>query len=142
MNLTTLITGQTARAGGVTIHMGLEGLEELDALLEQLSDPEPMVSAALFAEAEEIMGEAKLLTPVETGALRSSGHVQLPERNGTSISVEFGFGGPAIPYALRQHEDMTLHHPVGQAKFLEIPLVDHERNFGERLVHRMRGGAF
>jgi len=33
--------------------------------------------------------------------------------------VVIGYGGPAAPYTVRQHEDVTLHHPSGKAKWLE-----------------------
>jgi len=40
----------------------------------------------------------------------------------TAASVRLGFGGPAAPYAVLVHEDLTKRHKVGQAKYLEIPL--------------------
>lgn len=81
------------------------------------------VAAALFQEAEVIMAASKQdYVPVDTGALRASGHVQSPRTVGTQTLVELGFGGPAAPYAVIVHEDLTKRHKVGQAKYLEIPL--------------------
>ena len=33
--------------------------------------------------------------------------------------MEVGFGGPAADYAIYVHEDLSAHHPVGEAKYLE-----------------------
>jgi len=60
--------------------------------------------------------------PVDTGALRASGYVAPPELLPTGATIELGFGGPAAPYAVFVHEDLTKHHPVGQAKYLELPV--------------------
>jgi len=62
----------------------------------------------------EVMPDADEHCPVKDGTLRDS-HVV--ERKGTVITI--GYGGPAAPYAERQHEDMTLSHTVGEAKWLE-----------------------
>ena len=79
------------------------------------------LGAALYRQGEQIMTEAKLQTPVDTGNLRASGHVQAPTRTAGQVVVQLGFGGVAAPYAVYVHENMQVHHPVGNAKFLEIP---------------------
>jgi hypothetical protein len=78
---------------------------------------------ALGREAERLMTMAKMITPVDTGALRSSGRVEGPI-NVTSHGATFvlAYGGVALDYALRVHEDLGMHHDVGQAKFLETPV--------------------
>ncbi len=38
--------------------------------------------------------------------------------------VYIGGGGPAKDYIYRQHQDMTLNHPVGKAKFITDPVND------------------
>ena len=81
------------------------------------------VEQSLRVEAELVMTESKKsFVPVDTGALRSSGHVQPVERRGRELSVTLAFGGPAAPYAIFVHEDPDAHHPVGSWKYLEIPL--------------------
>ena len=85
------------------------------------SGPDALVGK-LYEEAEIIMTLAKTdYVPVDTGALRASGFVDPPVISGTRAEVSFGFGGPAAPYAVVVHEDLTKRHPVGQAKYLEIP---------------------
>ena len=81
------------------------------------------------------MAEAKRLCPVDTGTLRSTGHVQKPVIKRGSIEVTLGFGGPAAPM-LFVHENLNVHHTVGQAKYLEKPLNDAARGFAEGLARK------
>jgi hypothetical protein len=107
---------------------------------------------ALRAEAEIEMTEAKRRTPVDTGALRASGHVTGPVE-GTSARVENGvrsygrpvtvwsvtlaFGGPAAPYAVKVHEDLEAWHRVGQAKFLESVVMESAPHIADRVARRL-----
>ncbi len=68
---------------------------------------------------EEIMLDVKAArpgagVPVDEGTLRSTGRVEGPKHD----EVELSFGGAAAPYALEQHENMELHHTVGEARYL------------------------
>jgi hypothetical protein len=90
--------------------------------------------------AEEIMTRAKELCPVDTGALRASGHVQAPVDDAGGVSVELGFGGPAAPYAVYVHENLDAHHTVGQAKFLEDPLMQDVNEIQSDLNQAVREG--
>ena len=74
------------------------------------------VSATLRTEAEHVMTAAKADTPVDTGRLRASGHVEGPSRTSQGIEVTLAYG---TDYAVYVHEIMGRHHPVGRAKFLE-----------------------
>lgn len=93
--------------------------------------------AALYREAEGIMNTAKGLTPVDTGALRASGHVNPPDVSGGKVSVELGFGGAAEAYAVYVHEMTWVGHRVGQAKFLEQPLLEWAANGGVSLAKHL-----
>ena len=126
----------------------------LQNLLKKLQDrPGAMkkaVGPALYMEAEEVISAAKPVTPVLHGHLRASGHVELPVEEGNSISVTLGFGGvagsgnqggetnaEAVGYAIPVHEDLTKHHPVGGAKYLENPLNEKKSSMSERLAGRI-----
>jgi hypothetical protein len=67
---------------------------------------------------EQLANEIKSLSqercPVDTGTLRGSAQLA---REKSIIRV--GYGGAASAYSIEQHENLNLHHPVGQAKFLE-----------------------
>jgi len=90
-------------------------------------------AAELYQSAEIVMTAAKELTPVDTGALRASGHVQEPKIEGGTVSVELGFGGPSVDYAEIVHEDLNANHAVGQAKFLEQPFMQMQPEIQKRL---------
>ena len=114
----------------------VEGTDAIKRALAALgTDVLPALAAALYQVGEGVMTDAKLLTPVDTGNLRASGHVSPPAVQGSKVSVTLGFGGPAgsgnhggqsnaesVGYAVYVHENMEAHHPVGQAKFLESAL--------------------
>lgn len=88
------------------------------------SDVTKALESALYVEGERMMTTSKLECPVDTGTLRSSGHVAPPHTDimGHTVTVSLGYGGAAADYALRVHEDLNMHHTVGKAKFLEDPV--------------------
>lgn len=120
----------------------LAGADRLVSRLTALSNEMgwQTVSNALLAEAEIEMTEAKKRTPVDTGALRGSGHVGGPFRRNGGIEVVMGFGGPAAPYAIHVHERLDVFHRVGQAKFLESVLLESAPYFPQRVAERIRRG--
>lgn len=65
----------------------------------------------LQAASIEVASEAKRLTPVDTGRLRSS--------LGWNVSDLTAVIGTNVEYAPFVHENMDARHVVGQAKFLE-----------------------
>lgn len=93
---------------------------------------------ALYEEAQGLITEAKEETPKDTGALRSSGHVELPQIEGTKVTVEAGFGGAAVDYAIYVHEDLEAYHTNGKAKYLEDPLNRRSRGMDDRIAEKMR----
>jgi hypothetical protein len=99
-----------------------------------------IVSAALLQEAEAIMTESKQQCPVDTGALRASGHVTPPEISGGHVAVTLAYGGPAAPYAIFVHEKLTARHPIGKAKYLEDPLLGAVNGIEARLGAMIRKG--
>lgn len=96
------------------------------------------IESHLFKEGEGIMAQSKSLVPVDTGTLRSSGHVQLPKRIGNRIVVTLGYGGPSAPYAIPVHENLQVFHKVGVAKYLSLPFRQAARGFPKRLAARLR----
>lgn len=117
----------------------LVGTAEMNRTLQKLAKDFPgKAGRALRAEGEIEMAEAKRRTPVDTGALRSSGHVDGPRVSGTSVSVSLSFGGPSTPYALKVHEDLNAFHRVGQAKFLESTLNESAPHLAKRVAARLK----
>lgn len=88
---------------------------------------------------EEIMTDAKASSagrgvPVDTGALRASGQAEGPRPD---VTVLLSFGDSSAPYALRQHEDMTYHHTVGEPRYL-VRAVDRWEPNGSAAIEGLR----
>lgn len=64
-----------------------------------------------------IMAEAKMLTPVRTGTMRSEIHSEL-HRSAHTVSMLIVSG---MVYSLVQHENDKFRHTVGQAHFIAVP---------------------
>ena len=91
----------------------------------------------LVIEANEMMADAKEQTPVDTGTLRASGTVGTPDRSGSGVSVDLGFGGAASAYAVVQHEGVHLRQVVGTSKFLERPVLARAGELGSVLAREV-----
>jgi hypothetical protein len=73
---------------------------------------------SLYNIARGILSEANKLVPIKTGDLKRSGKivpVMLSSGVKTYVIVY------TMSYALKVHEDLDAFHPVGQAKYLEVP---------------------
>lgn len=116
----------------------ISGAEKLRPVLEKWGrDGAQAIAAGLYEIAEGIMTIAKERTPVLTGTLRASGHVVPPVvETGSALVVRLGFGGAASGYALYVHERLDVHHPTGQAKFLESAVVEAMRTLEADLAKR------
>lgn len=154
-------------AWGITIspftvaNIELTGDDDLIQRLRMLGDQAMIaIEGGLFEAAAGMEGTAKELAPVKTGALRASGFavttsqvdgtpletakplLAVPE---TEVAAVVGFGGPAAPYALIQHERTDFHHATGQAKYLETAVQQQagrvEPIIAARLLREINGLA-
>jgi len=120
------------------IALTVVGFEDVAKNLAELVRNVPeQVASALHAEAEIEMTEAKERTPVEFGVLKASGHVQDPVVDSDGVSVTLAFGGAASEYAIYVHERLDVHHPVGQAKFLESTVLESAPHLPARVAKRI-----
>jgi hypothetical protein len=78
-----------------------------------------MAPNALEEVAKSVINEAKSLTPIDTGKLRSSLDYEIEERAG----VHEANLGSDVDYALVVHEDFNVKHNTGGPKFLEKPVI-------------------
>lgn len=93
------------------------------------------IERAIEREANAIMTEAKLITPVDTGALRSTGTVEPTTWFGDTGVVIMRFGGDGVDYAVPVHEILSARHELPtQAKFLEWPLQGARWGFMDRIT--------
>ena len=117
----------------------VEGLTPTLRRYRDLAKAAPAVTGrALFGEGEEIMRRSKQIVPVDTGALRASGHVVPPKPQRFPVIVELAYGGPSAPYALAVHEKMEVKHTNGQAKYLEVPFKARQTGMSQRIAKAMR----
>lgn len=113
-------------------------IDGIEALLDRVSEVGQDIlrrgADALYRQGELIMTEAKLRTPVDTGALRNSGLVDGPEKGPNGYVVALTFGGPSLPYAIHVHENLQAAHPIGQAKFLESTVTEASAGLAARIA--------
>ena len=123
------------------VSLAITGEQQLYAELERYgAKATPAAAAALFEEAEDIMADSKEnYVPVDVATLKNSGHVQRPDVSNDRISVTLAYGGAAEDYAVVQHERLDYRHTVGQAKYLERPLLKAVVGMAGRLAARIRG---
>lgn len=117
----------------------ITGLEAVQARIAALG-PQAVTAlqSAMVQEAEAIMTESKRLVPVDTGALRASGHVADPTAQGQTVQVQMGYGGSAAPYAVLVHEmTQNKHRTPTQAKYLETPFREAIAGMAGRIAARI-----
>jgi hypothetical protein len=121
--------------------IALTGVAEVAQKLAQLI-PAPLapLGEALRTEGNQIIRVANTLVPVDTGLLRSTGHVEEPIQAGPVVSVSMGYGQGIAPYAAIIEWDVTLNHPHGgQAHFLQNALFAATAGMLARIATALRG---
>lgn len=117
------------------------GAKAMVARLEAIARKIPNEAGKrLFQQGLVIEGQAIRLTPVEFGALNSSSETARPVISGGNVSVTISFGGPSAPYAAAVHENLSARHRVGQAKYLEQPVLEAMPTLAGKLGRDFMGG--
>lgn len=80
------------------------------------------LKAGLEEAMAQVMDEAKERVPEDYGDLHDSGYVGHAKIKDGGLTIDAGFGGPAAPYALVQHEREDFNHTKGEAKYFEKAL--------------------
>lgn len=88
---------------------------------------------------EQWMEESLAILPTEDGDLARSGTVTTEQGPGASTTA----AAFDTEYAVRQHEDLTLHHDGGEtAKYLERPFVAASNGSAAAIAAEELGKAF
>jgi len=103
-------------------------------LRKRLIATQKAAETALYQAGSIIMTEAKKRAPLDVGTLRNSGYVTLPTTSSDGTFVEVGFGGAAKAYAVKQHEELSYNHEVGEAKYLERAISAKEAEVRNRIA--------
>lgn len=120
------------------MNIEFKGIDKLISALKQApATALEALGVAVVDEMDAVMEEAKRRTPVDTGTLRGSGVVVGPEKQGTQVTAIAGFGGAASDYAVVVHEDLSASHGVGEAKFLERPMLERAGQIPRNLAVRL-----
>lgn len=89
---------------------------------------------ALRDGGEVILDESNQIAPIDEGALINSGKVAVSD---DSVVVSYD-----TPYAVRQHEDVTMQHTNGrQAKFLETAYKANQKRVIEYVAKKIKEAA-
>ncbi len=122
------------------VEFKLTGVEQMSNLVAAKGkDIGKKALSGLFKVASQVMTISKRdFAPVDEGIMRNSGVVGNPERRGKEFRIELGYGGAAEAYVVRQHEDLTLSHSVGEAKFLERPLLAYGSRAAQELAAELK----
>lgn len=82
---------------------------------------------------EHLLQVSRLQVPIEEATLERSGVASVdPAKLEGAVSYD-------TPYAVRQHEDLTLRHDDGRkAKYLEDPMRDEADAIGELIAAQIR----
>lgn len=119
----------------------LTGLDKLNKIVQQGGDKAlKAIEQGLYLEAQMAFNESQTLVPIDTGILRSSGHITSPKTTPESVEITIAYGGPANSYAFIVHERIyapsgkkVYHRPPTRAKYLEVPVKRRSRGMSKRL---------
>jgi HK97 gp10 family phage protein len=78
------------------------------------------VAQAVGKAALDLEGRSQAVTPVDTGTLKASIHVEGPEVRGNEATARVSTGGEASDYAILVHEGTSR---MAARKFIERPLL-------------------
>ena len=114
-------------------------IRDLGALIRSLGPT--AIGDALETELEVEKTECQRRCPVEFGTLRASITVDRATVTAQGMSCRIYAGGAAAGYALYVHENLQAHHPNGEAKFIERPLLEAAPSLGQRIAARLARDA-
>ncbi len=107
--------------------LDLAATKELAKQLKKMGDDVIKASAgSLYRSAHKVMAVSQeVYVPVDTGALRASGNVGLPETTAKGdVMVPLGYGNSSVDYAQIVHETDRNYNHGKQWKYLQTPLMD------------------
>lgn len=83
---------------------------------------------------ELVLQRSRDIVPIEEGTLERSGQVT---QDGDRVAVSYD-----TPYAVRQHEDLSLQHDSGRsAKYLELAVAESRRDIERIAQTQLRRAA-
>lgn len=117
-------------------------INALKAALSKGAANAPKATAGvLYAEAQNMMREAKEQIPFRTGTAKGSGRVFPPNITGNSVTVDLGFGGAASDYVeeLHQNERGAAFNNGKKDHYLEDPVRMLSGGLDDRILSAIKG---
>ena len=101
---------------------------------------------AMLQCAEDLLEKSKDLVPVDTGALKENGHIErLSDGSGYAVVYDITAGernpratDKDFKYGALQHEELSFHHDIGQALYLEIPYESNKDDYKAKIANAIR----
>lgn len=130
----------------MTVRTEAKGMNRVRAMMRKFPKKvaNDALGKALYEEATNVKAEAMLIVPFDLGNLASTGTVTKPSTATEGlptgqVSVSVRFGGSRAPYAVIQHEDLTLNHTAPRtAKYLETPAMEATAGMARRVANRIK----
>ena len=127
--------------GKVDVKAEVKRLKEEQDRLRNLTDSIPNeLEQILFQEGWRIMNKSLKLAPIDQGLLRASARVELPERDGGTISIRLSYN---TDYAKWVHEKNVNGEPVNyrapgtRSHFLIDPIIENVDEMERRIQERL-----
>lgn len=125
----------------VNVYFQFENADEIiQAIIASGEEGALAAARALRAEAQEVLAHSQMEVPVDTGALKNSGRIDPIvgiKTTANSMEVDVVYGSTAADYAVYVHENLESHHPHGNAKFVEGPLLRQMNGISERIADKV-----
>lgn len=133
----------------VNIKFNKGSLSDFDAALNTiLKNTNTASIRAIEEDCIEILNLSLAEVPRETDTLAASGYYNVKVK-GTEINGEVGYGGNGDPinpltgqsasyYMVAVHEDLSVRHIIGKAKYLEDPVRAYTQGFGDSLYSKLK----
>jgi hypothetical protein len=102
----------------------MDGCEELASTLI-LSEAKENCPVGIYPTGSGMVG----------GTMRNSIGVERDDKN---LCCYIGGGGPAKDYIFRQHQDMSLNHTTGKAKFISDALQSHSGKLNQYVEKHLK----
>lgn len=108
---------------------------------KKVNDIKTASSEGLLDAGKCLLDLSQPLVPVDTGRLKDSGRVISEDKDTVYVTYEAFNPENGYEYAPIQHEALDFHHNIGQAKYLEEPLMTNIDLLVEITAGKIREGV-
>ena len=115
--------------------MEFKGLGQTTERIREIGEEVEKQSARILNEVgQPRVAKMKARVPVKDGHLRASIRLSPAKRTRQGVEVYWQAGGTTTAYALRQHEDLTYKHTVGEALYIRSVVYGDAKQMRDELA--------